>query len=47
MTTVGYGDVYSISIYGRIVSTLNAVWGTFIISLLVAAMSRIFQIGES
>ena len=47
MTTVGYGDVYAISIYGRIVSTLNAIWGTFIISLLVAAMSRIFQIGES
>jgi len=47
MTTVGYGDTFSISTLGRIVSVLNAIWGTFIISLVVSSIGRLFQISDS
>ena len=46
MTTVGYGDVYSISTFGRLISIGNALWGAFIISCLVASMGRIFDLSE-
>lgn len=47
MTTVGYGDVYSISTFGRVISILNAFWGAFIISCLVASMGRIFDLSDN
>jgi hypothetical protein len=47
MTTVGYGDVYAVSTFGRMVSILNALWGTFIISLLVASIGRLFEVSDS
>ena len=47
MTTVGYGDISSISVYGRLISMINAIWGTFIISLLVASIGKIFQLSEA
>jgi hypothetical protein len=47
MTTVGYGDVYAVSTYGRLISILNALWGAFIISLLVASIGRILELGEN
>ena len=46
MTTVGYGDVAAISPFGRIVSIINALWGAFIISLLVASINNIFELNE-
>ena len=46
MTTVGYGDIASVSVFGRLISMVNAVWGTFIISLLVASIGRIFELNE-
>ncbi len=46
MTTVGYGDVTAVSPYGRIVSIINALWGAFIISLLVASINNIFDLNE-
>lgn len=46
MTTVGYGDIAAVSTYGRIISIMNAVWGAFIISLLVASIGRIFELNE-
>jgi len=47
MTTVGYGDVYAVSTYGRMISILNALWGAFIISLLVASIGRILELSEN
>lgn len=47
MTTVGYGDVFAVSPYGRMISILNALWGAFIISLLVASIGRIFELNEN
>jgi hypothetical protein len=46
MTTVGYGDIAAISDYGRVISILNALWGAFIISLLVASIGRIFELND-
>jgi voltage-gated potassium channel len=42
MTTVGYGDIASISVFGRLISMINAIWGAFIISMLVASIGKIF-----
>ena len=47
MTTVGYGDVYAISPFGRMISVMNAIWGAFVISLMVASINNIFQLNES
>ena len=44
MTTVGYGDVYACSPLGKVISILNALWGAFIISLLVGSISTIFDL---
>jgi voltage-gated potassium channel Kch len=38
-TTVGYGDVYAITTFGRLTTYIIAVSGTVMISLLVATMS--------
>jgi hypothetical protein len=46
MTTVGYGDVYAVSPFGRIISIINALWGAFVISLLVGSISTIFNLNE-
>lgn len=47
MTTVGYGDVAAITPFGRAVSIINALWGAFIISLLVASINNIFDLNEN
>jgi Ion channel len=46
MTTVGYGDIASVSVYGRLISMVNAIWGAFIISLLVASIGKIFELTD-
>ena len=46
MTTVGYGDVAAVSPFGRIISIINALWGAFIISLLVASIDKIFELSD-
>jgi hypothetical protein len=39
MSTVGFGDYYPQSILGRVIIILASLWGTFLISLLVAALT--------
>eukprot|EP00349_Pseudokeronopsis_sp_Brazil_P001786 CAMPEP_0202956460 /NCGR_PEP_ID=MMETSP1396-20130829/962_1 /ASSEMBLY_ACC=CAM_ASM_000872 /TAXON_ID= /ORGANISM="Pseudokeronopsis sp., Strain Brazil" /LENGTH=233 /DNA_ID=CAMNT_0049673483 /DNA_START=955 /DNA_END=1656 /DNA_ORIENTATION=+ len=46
MTTVGYGDVYACSIFGRIISIMNALWGAFVISLLMGSIGTIFDLSN-
>jgi len=46
MTTVGYGDVVAVSPFGRLISIVNALWGAFIISMLVAFIGKIFALNE-
>ena len=47
MTTVGYGDVFAVSNFGRFISILNALWGAFIISLLVSSIGIIFELNDN
>lgn len=47
MTTVGYGDVFAVSPFGRIISIINALWGSFMISLLVGAIQGIFNMSDN
>jgi hypothetical protein len=46
MTTVGYGDVFAVSPFGRIISIINALWGAFVISLLVGSIQGIFVLSD-
>ena len=46
MTTVGYGDVFPCTIFGRIIGIICAFWGTFIISLLIIVASEIFALSD-
>lgn len=39
MSTVGFGDFYPISIAGRTIVVISSFWGTFLISLMVAALT--------
>lgn len=39
MTTVGFGDIYPVSILGRCIIIISSLWGTFLISLMVAALT--------
>ena len=42
MTTVGYGDIAPKTIFGRIVAVLAALWGTFLVSILIISVGNIF-----
>lgn len=39
MSTVGFGDFYPISLLGRAIIVIASLWGTFLISLMVAALT--------
>ena len=47
MTTVGYGDMYPVTFFGRMVGIVAALWGTFIISLLIIVASEIFALNTN
>mmetsp|Transcript_46211 Transcript_46211/g.61196 ORF Transcript_46211/g.61196 Transcript_46211/m.61196 type:complete len:247 (+) Transcript_46211:340-1080(+) len=42
MTTVGYGDLYPVTFFGRIIGVIAAFWGTFVISLLIIVATEVF-----
>lgn len=44
LTTVGYGDMYAVTIPGRCVTMVLALWGTTLISLFVVVISGIFEL---
>jgi hypothetical protein len=39
MTTVGYGDIVPVTTLGKILAVITALWGGFIISLLIASVN--------
>lgn len=40
MTTVGYGDFYAKTLWGRLVSALGCIWGTSIVSQMIVVVSN-------
>ena len=47
MTTVGYGDIYPQTIGGQVTAVAIALWGAFVISLLIMVTSGIFNFNDS
>ena len=47
LTTVGYGDISPCTFPGRIVAMISALWGAFLISLLVVTVSSIFDLNNN
>jgi len=43
MTTVGYGDYYAKTLFGRIWTILCAIWGIFVVSCLVVVLTNMLQ----
>jgi voltage-gated potassium channel len=46
MTTVGYGDILAHTLGGQITSMIIALWGSFVVSLLILITSDIFNFNE-
>jgi voltage-gated potassium channel Kch len=47
MTTVGYGDFYPRTIFGRVIDVILVVWGTFIVSLMVVVLTNTLNMDQS
>ena len=45
ITTVGYGDYYAKTLLGRIVIFICSIWGAFVVSLMVVALTNILEMG--
>ena len=43
MTTVGYGDYFPISNFGRIIGILACLWGVFIVSIFVVTLTNLLE----
>jgi len=44
MTTVGYGDMAPSTDFGRLVAMMTALWGTFLISIVVVTVGSVFKL---
>ena len=44
MATIGYGDLYPITFWGRMVAIVACIWGIFILSLFVVSLNNITQL---
>jgi len=47
MTTVGYGDFYAKTHFGRIVSFLCCIWGVFVVSLMVVTLNNVLGMSSA
>jgi hypothetical protein len=43
MTTVGFGDFYPKSVYGRLIGVLVCCWGVFIVSFFVVTLNNMLN----
>ena len=43
MTTVGYGDIYPKSVFGRVIGIIICFWGVFITSFFVVTITNMLQ----
>lgn len=47
MTTVGYGDLSPKTYPGKVIIMFTALWGAFMISLLVLTVSNVFGLSKN
>lgn len=47
MTTVGYGDYFPRTTFGRLIDIILVVWGTFIVSLMVVVLTNTLNMDQS
>ncbi len=47
MTTVGYGDYYPRTLFGRLIDVVLVIWGTFIVSIMVVALTNTLNMDQS
>jgi hypothetical protein len=47
ITTVGYGDIFPSTNMGRTLIMIAAIWGTFIISLVIVSVADIFKLSTN
>lgn len=47
LTTVGYGDISTVTVPGRILTMALALWGTILLSLVVVVLSGIFELDNN
>lgn len=47
MTTVGYGDFYPRTSFGRVVDVILVIWGTFIVSLMIVVLTNTLNMDQS
>lgn len=43
MATVGYGDYYPISNFGRVIGVFVCLWGVFVVSMSVATLNNLLE----
>jgi hypothetical protein len=44
MTTVGFGDFYPGTVFGRVLILCTAIWGTCMIGILIISVGEIFNL---
>jgi voltage-gated potassium channel Kch len=44
ITTVGYGDIMPFTTIGRLIIMVAAIWGAFLMSLMVVVLESIFNL---
>jgi hypothetical protein len=47
MTTVGYGDFFPKTHMGRVIGTIIAIWGVFLVSLFVVSLTNLLNFEKS
>lgn len=47
MATVGYGDLYPCTTFGRIFGVIGALWGSFVFSMIVFTFQSMFQLDRN
>lgn len=47
MTTVGYGEFYPVSTFGRIVGVVVCLWGVFLVSIFVVTLNKLLEFSKA
>ena len=45
-STIGYGDYYPVTVEGRLITMMAAIWGAILLALFVTVVTEIFNLHE-